>query len=105
MSSRINFRAIVVALFPFGAVFGSFMGAPLADRYGRRLTLFINCVPAALAGVFFLLAYFCKKWYLFYPGRLLIGINSGTSSSYFHIFSYFFLSFTNAFLEKTELAS
>uniref|UniRef100_A0A0N5AWS0 MFS domain-containing protein n=1 Tax=Syphacia muris TaxID=451379 RepID=A0A0N5AWS0_9BILA len=73
--------AIVVALFPFGAVFGSFMGAPLADRYGRRLTLFINCVPAALAGVFFLLAYFCKKWYLFYPGRLLIGINSGITSS------------------------
>ncbi|VDD96559.1 unnamed protein product [Enterobius vermicularis] len=57
------------------------IGGPLSNLIGRRMAMFINLIFAVIAGVLFLLAYFCKCWYLLFPGRFLIGINSGISTT------------------------
>lgn len=66
----------VAGIMCLGALFGSFVAGPLANRWGRRACVLANNVPY-LAG-FSLLA-LAQNYYMLLAGRFLVGIGVGGS--------------------------
>lgn len=49
LATRPGITSAIVCLFYVGGVFGSLAAAPLSDRYGRKLTIFVGAVITLIA--------------------------------------------------------
>ena len=81
LTEATKFWSLCVSIFAVGAMFGSFMGAPLADYLGRKWGLFTNAIFGIISVI---ICACCRKSdnvYLFLAGRILVGINAGINCS------------------------
>ncbi|KAI9831471.1 MAG: hypothetical protein M1819_005070 [Sarea resinae] len=69
---------LIVALLSIGTLFGCLLGAPIADRYGRRLSISFWCVIFSVGLIVQVAA--TDKWYQVAVGRLVAGLGVGALS-------------------------
>ncbi|KAH8103689.1 general substrate transporter [Phellopilus nigrolimitatus] len=70
---------LIVALLSIGTLFGALLGAPVADYFGRRHAMSLECLIFCI-GVVIQMATF-HAWYQFAIGRLISGFGVGALSA------------------------
>lgn len=70
-------KELITSITCLGSFFGSMLGFPLADKYGRRMTLAICCVVFILAAIWMGLS---TTLTLLVIGRLIVGIAVGVAA-------------------------
>ncbi|OYX15052.1 MAG: MFS transporter [Rhizobiales bacterium 32-66-8] len=78
-SARDGLMSLAFALFPIGAFFGCSLLGDLSDALGRRRTLVVCMAGLAVAYGLMWLALELDQLWLFFLGRLVAGLMSGTS--------------------------
>lgn len=76
---RDTLMSLAFSLFPIGAFFGSSLLGDLSDAFGRRKTLVVCMAGLALGYGLMALALELSLLWLFFAGRLVAGLMSGTS--------------------------
>lgn len=76
---RDTLMSLAFSLFPIGAFFGSSLLGDLSDAFGRRRTLVVCMAGLALGYGLMWLALELSLLWLFFAGRLVAGLMSGTS--------------------------
>lgn len=71
-------RTAMISSFALGGIFGSLAAASLADKHGRKSTVFFNNVWATVATLLMTTSYATKTWYLMLLARLIFGFNAGS---------------------------
>ncbi|VDM42003.1 unnamed protein product [Toxocara canis] len=71
---------ITVALFAVGGMIGGLASGWAADRFGRKGAMIANNIVAITAAAFMSIARYVNMYPLIMIGRVIIGINAGTSS-------------------------
>ncbi|GJJ10398.1 hypothetical protein Clacol_004624 [Clathrus columnatus] len=71
--------SIEVGLLSIGTLFGALLGAPIADTFGRRRAMTIECVVFAIGIIIQLCS--ITAWYQFAIGRLIAGLGVGGLSA------------------------
>ena len=80
--------ALISAMLPVGAIFGSFIGAEITNIFGRKNCLFVICIW--ISG-FSILEYFCQdlnSWLVLMFGRLANGFGVGVVCSVIPLYYY-----------------
>ncbi|CAI2353671.1 unnamed protein product [Caenorhabditis sp. 36 PRJEB53466] len=72
--------SVAVSMFSVGGMFGSLSSGFLADRIGRKRTLFHNNILALLAATCLSAAKFVNFYPMIVLGRFLVGLNCGITS-------------------------
>ncbi|PPQ99376.1 hypothetical protein CVT24_009206 [Panaeolus cyanescens] len=70
---------LIVALLSVGTLFGTLIGAPIADWIGRRWAMVVDCVVFSVGVIVQLVA--STSWQQFAVGRLISGLGVGALSS------------------------
>ncbi|QLL30672.1 hypothetical protein HG536_0A04870 [Torulaspora globosa] len=70
-------KEVVTAIACLGSFFGSMLGFPLSDRYGRRTTMALCCVVFIIGGVWMALS---TSLSVLATGRLVVGIAIGVAA-------------------------
>ncbi|KAF2364249.1 Major facilitator sugar transporter-like [Trinorchestia longiramus] len=79
--SEVALWSAVVAAFVAGAAVGAALAPKIVDRVGRKLSLLITEVLAAISGGFFLSCYVAEYVELMLLGRLVAGLSAGLATS------------------------
>ncbi|XP_053983411.1 solute carrier family 2, facilitated glucose transporter member 1-like isoform X2 [Hylaeus volcanicus] len=72
--------SVVVSIFLIGGVTGSFLASWLADRYGRKKTLYIGNIFGIIGAVMFFLVRLLNSIELLLVGRLIVGLSGGVAT-------------------------
>ncbi|VDM44063.1 unnamed protein product [Toxocara canis] len=70
----------VIAAHALGGILGSMAASSLADKYGRKATVFFNNIWATIGAVLMMVCYSTKIWYFILLARLVFGFNAGITS-------------------------
>ncbi|VDM28132.1 unnamed protein product [Toxocara canis] len=70
----------MIAAHALGGILGSMAASSLADKYGRKATVFLNNIWATIGAVLMMICYSTKIWYFILLARLVFGFNAGITS-------------------------
>ncbi|VVC41450.1 Hypothetical protein CINCED_3A025007 [Cinara cedri] len=73
--------SFAVSIFAIGGMFGGFSGGIIADRFGRKGGLLMNCFAGIIGACLMSATKYFLSYEVLFVGRFIIGINCGLNTS------------------------